>query len=67
MNDVFFVPTAIATAVSYLGFIGWIIAYSLSLGFLTEGLFLGIAVGGLICGGFLCFAEPTEANGGERD
>ena len=65
MSDVFFVPTAIATAVSYAGFIGWIIAYSLSWGFFTEGAFFGVAVGGLICGAMLGFAEPNKTTEGK--
>ena len=66
MNDVFFVPTAIATAVSYLGLIGWLVAYLLSWGTLHEGLFLGIACGGFICGSLMGLAEPTQAQEGDK-
>lgn len=67
MNDVFFVPTAIATAVSYLVFAFWIAGYVLSFGTFLEGLALGASIGGLLCGVAFGVARPNEAqeeNGG---
>jgi hypothetical protein len=66
MNDVFFVPTAIATVVSYLGLVSWLAAYLLSWGTVHEGLFLGIACGGLICGSLTGIAEPMKTEEGEE-
>lgn len=62
MNDRLAIPSGIATAVALAGLVWWFIAFVSAWGLFAEGLFFGVAIGGLISAVFIGLLEPVNSS-----